>query len=135
MWFLFAFGSAFFAGITAILAKCGIRQTDSAVATALRTVVLIMSVLMVLVAGSFDFSGISGKTWLFLILSGIATGASWLCYYKALQTGVASTVIAVDKLSILFTVLFSRIVFKEKLCARSLAGLILIVAGTLCMLL
>lgn len=284
MWVLFAFGSAFFAGITAILAKCGIRQTDSAVATALRTVVvLIMSVLMVLVAGSFDFSGISEKTWLFLILSGvatgaswlcyfralqrgdinkvvpidksstiltillaflffqeplswikwicvaaiaagtflmiekkesdgapqtkswliyallsalfaslsgilgkigidgvesnlgtairtavvlvmawivvfaggkareirktprkellficlsgIATGASWLCYYKALQTGVASTVIAVDKLSILFTVLFSRIVFKEKLCARSLAGLILIVAGTLCMLL
>ena len=284
MWVLFAFGSAFFAGITAILAKCGIRQTDSAVATALRTVVvLIMSVLMVLVAGSFDFSGISGKTWLFLILSGvatgaswlcyfralqrgdinkvvpidksstiltillaflffkeprswikwicvaaiaagtflmiekkesdgapqtkswliyallsalfaslsgilgkigidgvesnlgtairtavvlvmawivvfaggkareirktprkellficlsgIATGASWLCYYKALQTGVASTVIAVDKLSILFTVLFSRIVFKEKLCMRSLAGLILIVAGTLCMLL
>ena len=284
MWVLFAFGSAFFAGITAILAKCGIRQTDSAVATALRTVVvLIMSVLMVLVAGSFDFSGISGKPWLFLILSGvatgaswlcyfralqrgdinkvvpidksstiltillaflffqeplswikwicvaaiaagtflmiekkesdgapqtkswliyallsalfaslsgilgkigidgvesnlgtairtavvlvmawivvfaggkareirktprkellficlsgIATGASWLCYYKALQTGVASTVIAVDKLSILFTVLFSRIVFKEKLCARSLAGLILIVAGTLCMLL
>ena len=75
------------------------------------------------------------KELLFICLSGIATGASWLCYYKALQTGVASTVIAVDKLSILFTVLFSRIVFKEKLCMRSLAGLILIVAGTLCMLL
>ena len=116
MWVLFAFGSAFFAGITAILAKCGIRQTDSAVATALRTVVvLIMSVLMVLVAGSFDFSGISGKTWLFLILSGVATGASWLCYFRALQRGDINKVVPIDKSSTILTILLAFLFFQEPL--------------------
>ena len=137
MWILFAFGSALFAGLTSILAKCGIRQTDSTVATAIRTiVVLIFSWLMVLIVGSQNqLSGISGKTLLFLILSGLATGGSWLCYYKALQDGPASVVVPIDKLSILVTVLFSYVVFHEKLAAKSAVGLLGIVAGTLLMLL
>ena len=137
MWILFAFGSALFAGLTALLAKCGIRKTDSTVATALRTiVVLLMSFFMVLIVGSLDGIGsISAKTWIFLILSGLATGASWLCYYKALKDGLASVVVPIDKLSILVTVGFSYAVFKEKLSKKALLGLILIVAGTLLMLL
>ena len=106
MWLFFAVGSAFFAGVTAILAKCGIRKTDSTVATAIRTiVVLAFAWLMVFVVGSQDqLRDIGGVTLLVLVLSGLATGASWLCYYRALQDGPASVVVPIDKLSILVTV-------------------------------
>lgn len=136
MWILFAFGSALFAGLTAILAKCGIRRTDSTVATAVRTiVVLIFSWAMVFLVGSQNQLGsIGGKTLLFLVLSGLATGASWLCYFRALQDGPASLVAPIDKLSILVTVLFSYVVFHEKLSRRSALGLVLLVGGTLVML-
>lgn len=136
MWILFAFGSALFAGLTSILAKCGIRKTDSTVATAIRTaVVLIFSWLMVFVVGSQGtIPAIGGRTLLFLVLSGLATGASWLCYYRALQDGPASVVVPIDKLSILVTVLFSYLVFHEKLTKKSALGLAGIVAGTLLML-
>lgn len=135
MWVLYAVGSAFFFRITAILAKCGIRKTDSTVATAVRTVVvLVFSWLMVFLAGSApQIKALSAKTWVFLILSGMATGASWLCYFKALQDGLASVVVPIDKLSILVTIAFSYIVFKEKLSKKSAAGLVLITAGTLMM--
>ena len=115
MWILFAFGSALFAGLTAILAKCGIRNTDSNVATALRTgVVLVFSWLMVFVVGAqSEIRDISAKVLIFLILSGLSTGISWLCYYRALQTGPASVVVPIDKLSILVTIAFSYIVFHE----------------------
>lgn len=137
MWILFAFGSALFAGLTSILAKCGIRKTDSTVATAIRTaVVLIFSWLMVFVVGSQGtIPAIGGRTLLFLVLSGLATGASWLCYYKALQEGPASVVAPIDKLSILVTILFSYLVFHEKLSKKSALGLAVLVGGTLLMLL
>ena len=133
MWLLYAVGSSFFAGITSILAKCGIKKTDSDVATAIRTiVVLLFSWLMVLITGtSGQITQISGKTFSFLVLSGLATGASWLCYYRALQTGQASVVVPIDKLSILVTIAFSWIVFREKLFGKAVFGLIGIVAGTL----
>ena len=136
MWMLYAVGSAFFAGVTSILAKCGIRETDSHVATAIRTVVVVIfSWLMVFVVGSQgEIRQISGRTMLFLVLSGLATGASWLCYYRALQDGPASVVAPIDKLSILVTVAFSYLVFHERLTRRSGLGLALIVAGTLAML-
>ena len=136
MWILFAAGSALFAGVTAILAKCGIRKTDSTVATAIRTlVVLVFAWTMVFVVGSQgEIRNIGPTTLLFLLLSGVATGASWLCYYRALQSGPASVVVPIDKLSILVTVAFSRLVFRERLTSRSAAGLALIVAGTLAML-
>lgn len=136
MWLLFACGSAVFAGLTAILAKCGIRETDSTVATAVRTIVMLgFSWLMVFITGSQSgITAIDAKTLIFLILSGLATGGSWLCYYKALQNGPASVVVPVDKLSILITVFFSWIVFGEKLSKKSAAGLAGIVAGTLLML-
>lgn len=136
MWIIFAFGSAFFAGLTAILAKCGIRNTDSNVATALRTVVvLLFSWLMVFVTGVHSsIWSISGKTLLFLVLSGLATGASWLCYYRALQTGPASVVVPIDKLSILVTIAFSYLVFQEKLNKKSAIGLVMITGGTLLLL-
>jgi len=136
MWLMFAVGSALFAGLTSILAKCGIRKTDSTVATAIRTiVVLIFSWAMVFLVGSQNQLGsIGGKTLLFLVLSGLATGASWLCYFRALQDGPASLVAPIDKLSILVTVLFSYVVFHEKLSRRSALGLVLLVGGTLVML-
>lgn len=136
MWIAYAFGSALFAGLTSILAKCGIKKTDSNAATALRTiVVLVFSWLMVLVTGAnHNFAAVSGKTWCFLILSGLATGASWLCYYKALKDGLASVVVPIDKLSILVTIVFSYVVFHEKLTRKALIGLLLIVGGTLLML-
>ena len=120
MWVLYAFGSALFAGLTAVLAKCGIRKTDSTVATAIRTiVVLIFSWVMVFLVGSQgQIAEIGGKTLLFLILSGLATGASWLCYFRALQDGPASVVAPIDKLSILVTILFSWLVFHEKLTKK-----------------
>ena len=136
MWIVFAFGAALFAGLTSILAKCGIKNTDSNVATALRTiVVLIFSWIMVFISGSQNtLTSINTKTLVFLILSGIATGASWLCYYRALQIGPASVVVPIDKLSILVTIAFSYIVFKEKLNKKSALGLLLIVMGTLSLL-
>ncbi len=136
MWILFAFGSALFAGLTSVLAKCGIKKTDSDAATAIRTiVVLIFSWLMVWIVGSAPtITGLDAKTWIFLILSGIATGASWLCYYKALQDGLASVVVPIDKLSILVSIGFSALVFKERLSKKAAAGLVLIVGGTLMML-
>ena len=135
MWVLFAVGSSFFAGITAILAKCGIRRTDSDVATAIRTVVvLLFSWLMVLITGTWSgIREVEGKTLLFLVLSGLATGASWLCYYRALQDGPASVVVPIDKLSILVTIAFSWVVFKEKLTKKAAFGLLCILAGTIMM--
>ncbi len=133
MWIVYAIGSSFFAGITAILAKCGIRRTDSDVATAIRTiVVLLFSWLMVLGTGTiWGIVNIDGKTVLFLVLSGLATGASWMCYYKALQGGPASVVVPIDKLSILVTIAFSKIVFHEKLTKKGAAGLLCMTVGTL----
>ena len=135
MWLMYAAGSAFFAGITSILAKCGIRKTDSTVATAVRTeVVLIFSWLIAGAAGSVDqVRSVDGKTLWFLILSGLATGASWLCYYRALQEGPASVVAPVDKLSVLVTVVFSYFVFGERLGRKEGAGLALLTVGTVAM--
>lgn len=135
MWILFAVGSSFFAGITAILAKCGIQKTDSDVATAVRTiVVLLFSWLMVFVQSKQkEVKEIEKKELLFIGLSGIATGASWLCYYRALQEGPASVVVPIDKLSILVTIAFSWIVFHEKLTRKSAIGVVLITVGTVLM--
>ena len=136
MWVLYAFGSALFAGLTAVLAKCGIRKTDSTVATAIRTiVVLIFSWLMVFIAGSQDtLSAIGGKTLLFLILSGLATGASWLCYFHALQIGDINKVVPVDKSSTVLTILLAVIFLHESLSAAKGAGIVLIAAGTYLMI-
>ena len=135
MWIGAAVLSAFFAGITAVLAKCGIRKTDSDVATALRTVVvLIFSWLMVFLVGSQKTIGeISGKSLVFLVLSGLSTGASWLCYYYAIQNGTVSVVVPIDKMSILVTVVFSYLFLKEKISKKAAAGLVLMLAGTLLM--
>ena len=136
-WLLFAFGSALFAALTAILGKIGISGVDSNLGTAIRTfVVLIMSWIMVLVTGKKDkVKEVPKNELIFICLSGIATGVSWLCYYRALQDGLASVVVPVDKLSILVTILFSYIVFHEKLSIKSAIGLVGIVAGTLIMIL
>ena len=136
-WLLFAFGSALFAALTAILGKIGISGVESNLGTAIRTfVVLIMSWIMVLVTGKKDkVKEVPKNELIFICLSGIATGASWLCYYRALQAGLASVVVPVDKLSILVTILFSYIVFHEKLSIKSAIGLVGIVAGTLIMIL
>ena len=137
MWFILALGSAVFAALTSILAKVGIDGVNSNLATAIRTaVVLVMAWGMVFLTDAQGGIGsISRKSWLFLILSGLATGASWLCYYRALQEGPASLVVPIDKLSILVTILFSYVVFREKLSRRALLGLVLVTAGTLVMLL
>ena len=136
MWILFAFGSAFFAGITAILAKCGIRKTDSTVATAVRTiVVLLFSWLMVFVVGSQDQLGsIDPNTWLFLILSGLATGASWLCYFRALQLGDINKVLPVDKSSVILTMLLAFLFLQEPITPFGGIGVVLIAAGTFLMI-
>ena len=136
-WLLFAFGSALFAALTAILGKIGISGVESNLGTAIRTfVVLIMSWIMVLVTGKKDkVKEVPKNELIFICLSGIATGASWICYYRALQDGLASVVVPVDKLSILVTILFSYIVFHEKLSIKSAIGLVGIVAGTLIMIL
>lgn len=136
MWILYAAGSAFFAGINSILAKCGIRKSDSTVATATRTViVLLMSMVMVLIAGSADsITQISGKTWLFLVLSGLSTGASWLCYFKALQNGDVNKVVPIDKSSTVLTILLAFIFLKEEISPLKLVCLIAIACGTLLML-
>ena len=137
MWMLFAVGSAFFAGLTSILAKCGIRNTDSNVATALRTiVVLIFSWAMVFIVGSQNtIWDLSLRTLVFLCLSGFATGASWLCYYKALQIGEASKVVPIDKLSVVITLILAFIFLHETFTTKSLIGCILIGVGTLIMVL
>ena len=136
MWLLFAAGSAFFAGITAILAKCGIRNTDSTVATAVRTiVVLIMSMMMVLIVGSAGtITGISGKTWLFLTLSGLATGASWLCYFRALQVGDVNKVVPVDKSSTVLAMLLALIFLHEEISLPRLIGLVAVACGIFLMI-
>ena len=136
MWIVYACGSAFFAGITAVLAKCGIRKTDSTVATAVRTIiVLIFSWLMVYATGSQNQMGtIGGKTLLFLILSGIATGASWLCYFKALQLGDINKVVPVDKSSVILTMLLAFIFLGEEISALKVVCMVLIGAGTLLMI-
>lgn len=137
MWILYAFGSAFFAGITSILAKIGIQKTDSNLATALRTVVvLLFSWVMVAIVGSAgQIASISAKSYLFLALSGLATGASWLCYFRALQLGDVNRVVPVDKSSIILTVLLAIIVFGEAdALAAKLAGVCLIGAGTFLMI-
>ena len=135
-WMLYAFGSAIFASLTAILGKVGIQGVESNLGTAVRTgVVLVMAWVMVLVTGKAREVGQVPRRELgFICLSGLATGASWLCYYRALQDGPASVVVPIDKLSILVTVAFSYVVFHEKLTRRSGWGLALIVAGTLAML-
>ena len=135
-WMLYAFGSAIFASLTAILGKIGIQGVESNLGTAVRTgVVLVMAWAMVLVTGrAKEVRQVPGRELAFICLSGIATGASWLCYYHALQDGPASVVAPIDKLSILVTVAFSYLVFRERLTRRSGLGLVLIVAGTLAML-
>ena len=137
MWVLFAFGSALFAGLTSILAKCGIRRTDSTVATAIRTVVVLFVAwgMVFLTGAQGGISSIDKKSWLFLILSGLATGASWLFYYRALQIGEASRVAPVDKLSVVITLVLAALLLHEKLTLKSAGGAILITAGTLLMLL
>lgn len=136
MWMLFAFGSAFFAGITAILAKCGIRNTNSNVATAIRTVIVfIFSWIMVGIAGSWkDIGQISTTTFIFLILSGLSTGASWLFYFKALQIGNINKVAAVDKTSVVLTIILSFIFFQEPINLYKIIGIAGITIGTYMML-
>lgn len=135
-WLLYAVGSAVFASLTSILGKIGIQDVNSNLGTAIRTaVVLVMAWIVVFVTGKQNtVNNIDRKSWLFLILSGFATGGSWLCYYRALQTGPASVVVPIDKLSILVTIAFSYIVFHEKLSLKSGTGLLLIVVGTLALL-
>ena len=136
MWFVFALLSAVFAALTSILAKVGIDGVNSNLATAVRTVVVVLMAwgMVFLTNAQGGIGDISRKSWLFLILSGFATGGSWLCYYRALQTGPASVIVPIDKLSILVTVAFSYIVFHEKLSLKSGTGLLLIVVGTLALL-
>ena len=136
-WIFFAFAAAIFASLTSILGKVGIEGVDSTLGTAIRTVVvLIMAWIVVFVTGKqHTLKEANARNWLFLILSGIATGASWLCYYRALQLGDASVVVPIDKLSILITIAFSFVFLKEKLTFKSTSGLISIVAGTLFLLL
>ena len=135
MWWIFALLSAVFAALTSILAKVGIEDVDSTLSTAIRTVAVVgMSWLMVFITNTQSgISSISKKSWIFLILSGLATGASWLCYYKALQDGPASVVVPIDKLSLLVTVAFSHFVFHEDLSKKAALGLAAMVAGTLVM--
>ncbi|MGN0482635.1 MAG: EamA family transporter [Lachnospiraceae bacterium] len=137
IWLFYACGSAVFAALTSILGKVGMQNIDSNLGTAIRTVVvLFMAWIMVFVTKKqHTICEIDKRNWLFLILSGCATGASWLCYYRALQTGPASVVVPIDKLSILITILFAYLVFHEKLSKRAALGLLLIVSGTLLLLL
>lgn len=136
-WLWYAFGSAVFASLTAIFGKVGIRDINSDLGTALRTgVVLVMAWLLVFLLGKQkEITRIKKKSWWFILFSGIATGLSWLCYYRALQDGPASVVVPIDKLSIVLTVAFAWIVFSERLSKRAFGGLVRIVAGTLGLLL
>lgn len=137
MWAVFALLSAVFAALTSILAKIGIEKVDSTLATAIRTVAVVgMSWLMVFITNAQSgITQISRKSWIFLILSGLATGASWLCYYKALQLGDVSKVVPIDKLSVVFTLVLAFIFLHEEFNVKSVIGAILITAGTLFMVL
>lgn len=137
MWFVFALLSAVFAALTSILAKVGIEGVNSNLATAIRTVVvLVMAWGMVFVTNTQSgIADISKKSWLFLILSGLATGASWLCYYRALQIGEASKVVPIDKLSVVITLVLAFVFLHERFTPKSLIGCLLIGAGTLLMVL
>lgn len=136
MWLGFAVGSAFFAGITSILAKCGIKKTDSDVATAIRTiVVLIFSWLMVFITGTYsEINTISGKTYLFLTLSGLATGGSWLCYFRALQIGDVNKVVPIDKSSTVLTILLAFLILGEDITPGKFIGIFGIGIGTFLMI-
>lgn len=137
MWFIFALASAVFAALTSILAKIGIEGVNSTLATAIRTLVVVaMAWVMVLVTQTQGgIHDISRKSWLFLVLSGLATGASWLCYYKALQIGMATKVVAVDKFSVVITMVMAFVFLHEAFTIKSIIGCILIGAGTLVMVL
>ena len=137
MWLPFAVCSAVFAALTSILAKIGIEGVNSNLATAIRTfVVLAMAWLMVFITHEQSgIAAISKKSWIFLILSGLATGASWLCYYRALQTGEASKVVPIDKMSVVITIALAFIFLHEKVSVKSIVGALLLTAGTLVMVL
>ena len=137
MWFIFALLSAVFAALTSILAKVGINGVNSNLATAIRTVVVVIMAwgMVFLTNAQNGLFGISRKSWLFLILSGLATGASWLCYYKALQIGEASKVVPIDKLSVVITLILAFIFLHETFTTKSLIGCILIGVGTRIMVL
>ena len=137
MWFVLALLSAVFAALTSILAKVGVEGVNSNLATAIRTVVVVVMAwgMVFLTQAQSGLGEISGRSWLFLILSGLATGASWLCYYRALQVGEASKVVPVDKLSVVITLVLAWVFLKEEFSARSLLGAVLITAGTLVMVL
>lgn len=135
MWFVFALLSAVFAALTSILAKVGIEGVNSNLATAVRTVVVVAMAwgMVFLTNAQSGISDIGRKSWIFLILSGLATGASWLCYYRALQVGEASKVVPIDKLSVVITLILAFIFLHEKFTAKSLVGCVLIGVGTLIM--
>mgnify|MGYP000906499416 FL=1 len=135
MWFAFALGSAVFAALTAIFAKVGIEGVDSNLATAVRTlVVLVMAWAIVLVTGvQGGLASISAKSWVILVLSGLATGASWLCYYRALQLGQASLVVPIDKLSLVITLVLAVVLLREQLTARGVVGAVLVTVGAIVM--
>ena len=137
MWVVFAILSAVFAALTSILAKIGIDGVNSNLATAIRTVVVVLMAwgMVFLTHAQSGVTDISRKSWIFLILSGLATGASWLCYYKALQIGEASKVVAVDKISVVFTLILAFLFLHEEFTAKSAIGCVLIAAGTLLMVL
>lgn len=136
MWLLYAFLSALFAGLTSILAKCGIKKTDSGVATAIRTiVVLVFSWIMVFIVGAQgEIGSITMKTWIFLILSGLATGASWLCYFRALQIGDVNKVVPIDKSSTILSILLAVILFRESISIQKMIFVIMIALGTFLMI-
>ena len=135
MWFAFALGSAVFAALTAILAKVGIEGVDSNLATAVRTlVVLVMAWAIVLVTGvQGGLASISARSWVFLVLSGLATGASWLCYYRALQLGQASLVVPIDNLSLVITLVLAVVLLREQLTVRGVVGAVLVTVGAIVM--
>lgn len=137
MWLLFAVGSAVFAALTSILAKVGIDGVNSNLATAIRTVVVLVMAwgIVFLTGGQSGIWAISKKSWLFLILSGLATGASWLCYYKAIQLGSVSKVVPIDKLSVVITLILAFVFLHEEFTIKSAVGAVLITAGTLIMVL
>jgi transporter family protein len=137
MWMLFAILSALFAALTTILAKIGIDGVNSNLATAIRTVVVVIMAwgMVFLTHAQSGLSEISKKSWIFLILSGLATGISWLCYYRALQTGEASKVVPIDKMSVVITLILAFVFLHEEFTAKSLIGSVLIAAGTLIMVL
>ena len=137
MWFILALASSIFAALTSILAKIGIDGVNSNLATAIRTVVvLVMSWGMVFLTNAQGgITEISRRSWVFLVLSGLATGASWLCYYKALQLGEASKVVPIDKLSVVITMILTALILHEQLTPKSIVGCVLIAVGTLLMVL